>query len=92
MPPVTIYLPPALRARAGNRRQITAHGSTVREVINALDTLCPGMGFHLLYETGDLRPFVNVFLERENVRYLQGLDTAVTPGSTLHIVHSVAGG
>ena len=41
---------------------------------------------------GELRPFVNIFVEGENVRFLQGLDTPITSGNTLHVIHSVAGG
>lgn len=88
----TVYLPGPLRARAGNRRSMTAAGRTIREVIDGLDEAFPGMRFHLCYETGELRPYVNIFLERENVRYLQGLDTAVPAGAAIYILQSVAGG
>ena len=47
---------------------------------------------NICHETGELRPFVNIFLEKEDVRWLQGLDTPVHPGATVHIFHSVAGG
>lgn len=67
-------------------------GSNVREVIDGLEREYPGLRFNLCYETGELRPFVNIFLEQENVRYLSGLDTPVHPGATIHIIHSVAGG
>lgn len=69
-----------------------ATGRTVREIIDALEHDFPGVRFNLCYETGELRPFVNIFLNRENIRYLQGLDTPVPNGATLHILQSVAGG
>jgi molybdopterin converting factor small subunit len=50
------------------------------------------MRFHLCYETGELRPYVNIFVDGENVRYLQGLQTPVAPGARLHVIESVAGG
>src|SRR5438270_10326398 len=89
---VSVWIPPALRERTGNRRQVSARGGTIREMIDALESEYPGLRFNLCHETGELRPFVNIFLDTENVRYLQGLDTPVPPGSTLHIIHSVAGG
>jgi molybdopterin synthase sulfur carrier subunit len=64
----------------------------VREVISTLEEQFPGLGFNLCQETGELRPFVNIFLNGENIRYLSGLDTAVAPGASLHILPSVAGG
>jgi molybdopterin synthase sulfur carrier subunit len=87
-----VTLPGALRSRAGNRSSVTVSGRTVHEIITALDQAFPGLRFHLCHETGELRPYVNIFLERENIRYLEGLDTAVEAGATLHILQSVAGG
>lgn len=92
MPEVTVSFPGALRTRVGNRRTVTASGKTVREIIDALDRDFPGLRFNLCYETGELRPYVNIFVEKENIRYLQGLETVVTTGVTLHIFQSVAGG
>ncbi len=92
IPTVTISFPDALRARVGNRKSITSAGRTIREIIDALDHDFPGLRFNLCHETGELRPYVNIFLDRENIRYLQGLDTAVSPGARIHILQSVAGG
>ena len=92
IPTVTVTIPHPLRARVGNRQAVTVAGRTVCEVIDALEAHFPGLRFNLCYETGALRPYVNIFLERENIRYLQGLDTPVSHGSTLHILQSVAGG
>jgi len=78
--------------RTGNRHTVSVPARTIREVIDALERDYPGLRFNLCHETGELRPYVNVFLEREDVRYLQGLDTPVADGATVHIFHSVAGG
>ncbi len=88
----TVTLPYVLRSHVGNRSSVTVTGRTVHEIIAALDSAFPGLRFNLCHETGELRPYVNIFLERENVRYLQGLDTPVPAGATLHILQSVAGG
>ena len=50
------------------------------------------MAFRLCFETGELRTFVNVYVNGRNIRYLDGLDTPVPAGATLHILPSVAGG
>ncbi len=91
-PNITVSLPHALRARVGNRKTVMAAGHTVREIIAALDRNFPGLRFNLCYETGELRPYVNIFLDREDIRYLHGLDTPVRGGSTMYILQSVAGG
>ena len=91
-PSATVILPYVLRERAGNHKSIKVVGSTVREIIDALDHDYPGLGFNLCYETGELRPYVNIFVDRENIRHLQGLETPVQMGATIHILQSVAGG
>ncbi|HEX6510138.1 MAG TPA: MoaD/ThiS family protein [Chloroflexota bacterium] len=90
--PVTVRIPIALRTRTGNRRQVTVTGNTIREIIDSLEREYPGLRFNLCHETGELRPYVNIFLGSEDVRYLDGLDTRVPSGATVHIIHSVAGG
>ncbi|MGH2371941.1 MAG: MoaD/ThiS family protein [bacterium] len=87
-----ITLPAPLRARAGHRASVRAQGATVRAIIADLDRQFPGMRAALCEETGNLRPFVNIFLENDNVRDLQGLDTPVNGEVRLHVLLSVAGG
>ncbi|HVU70234.1 MAG TPA: MoaD/ThiS family protein [Ktedonobacteraceae bacterium] len=92
MSSITVSLPGALRAKVGNRASVVVAGETVREIIEALERDFPGLRFNLCYETGELRQFVNIFLNRTNIRYLQGLDTPVPAGTSLHIFQAVAGG
>jgi molybdopterin synthase sulfur carrier subunit len=91
-PSVTIRIPPALVSRTGGARYVSASGHTVREVIQSLGRTYPGLLFNLCFETGELREYVNVFVEDEDVRYLQGMDTEVPEGAKLYILQSVAGG
>jgi molybdopterin synthase sulfur carrier subunit len=91
-PSVTVRIPTALVNRTGGLRRVAASGRTVREVIASLGRDYPDLPFNLCYETGELREYVNVFVDGEEVRYLQGLDTTVPEGATLHILQSVAGG
>lgn len=92
MSQVTVRFPGVLRAKVRQQASVTVEGSTVREVIEALEHDYPGLRFNLCYETGELRPFVNIFLQQTNIRYLQGLETPVPTGARLQIVQSVAGG
>jgi molybdopterin synthase sulfur carrier subunit len=92
MSQVTVHFPGVLRPKVRQQAEVTVEGSTVREVIEALEYDYPGLRFNLCYETGELRPFVNIFLQRTNIRYLQGLETPVPAGARLQIVQSVAGG
>jgi molybdopterin converting factor small subunit len=71
---------------------VAVSGSTVGEVLKALDAAHPGFGDRLFDEGGALRRFVNVFLADEDVRFLEGLETPVADGQTLSIVPAVAGG
>lgn len=89
---VTVVLPHQLRERAGGIRTVAVRPGSVRDVITALGSQYPGITFSICHETGELRPFVNVFVGPENIRYLQGLETPVASGETVHIIHSVAGG
>lgn len=91
-PRVLVHLPNTLRKITGIPSPITVSGHTVRGLVDALDREYPGFRFHLCYETGELRPYINIFLNRENIRYLRGLDTPLPHDATLHIFPSVAGG
>jgi molybdopterin synthase sulfur carrier subunit len=87
-----VRIPTQLRPLAGGATELTVEGSTVGEVLKALEAAHPGFGERLFDEDGKLRRFVNVFLAEEDVRFLEGLDTPVAPGQTLSIVPAVAGG
>ncbi len=89
---VTVRIPTQLRTLTGGTGEVTLEGSTVGEVLKALDTSHPGMADRLFDESGSLRRFVNVFLDDEDVRFLDALDTPVSNGQTLSIVPAVAGG
>ena len=89
---VTIRLPAQLYEKAGLQRTLTAPAGTARSVIDALEEVAPGLRFRLCEETGELRSFVNIFLNGVNIRNLAGLDTPVPAGATLMIFPSVAGG
>lgn len=92
IPSAQVIMPHVLREKIGNRPSVTVHGRTVRDIIDALDHDFPGLRFNLCHETGELRIYVNIFLNREDIRSLQGLESPVGNGATIHILQSVAGG
>jgi molybdopterin synthase sulfur carrier subunit len=89
---VTVRIPAQLRTLTGGAGELPLSGSTVAEVLKDLDATHPGFADRLFDETGGLRRFVNIFLDDEDVRFLQGLDTPLADGQTLSIVPAVAGG
>jgi molybdopterin synthase sulfur carrier subunit len=89
---VTVRIPTQLRPLTGGASEVPVEGGTVREAIAALERAYPGIGERLLDGNGELRRFVNLFLADEDVRFLDGLDTALATGQTLSIVPAVAGG
>jgi len=89
---VKVRIPTQLRTLTGGAGEVSVEGSTVGEVLKALDAAHEGFADRLFDDSGELRRFVNVFLADEDVRFLDGLATPVTPGQTLSIVPAVAGG
>ena len=89
---VTVRIPTQLRTLTGGAGEIEAEGSSVGEVLKALDAAHPGFAERIFDDEGGLRRFVNVFLDEEDVRFLDGLGTPVTGGQTISIVPAVAGG
>ncbi|HWB70936.1 MAG TPA: ubiquitin-like small modifier protein 1 [Egibacteraceae bacterium] len=88
----TVRIPTPLRNLTGGNGAVEVEGGTVGEVVKNLDTAHPGLGQRLLDDDGQLRRFVNVFVDDEDVRFQQGLDTPVRDGATVSIIPAVAGG
>jgi molybdopterin converting factor small subunit len=88
----TVRVPTQLRSLTGGESELKVEGSTVGEVLKAIDTQFPGLGERIFDESGALRRFVNVFLADEDVRFLEGLNTEVQPNQVISIVPAVAGG
>jgi molybdopterin synthase sulfur carrier subunit len=90
---VTIRIPTPLRQLTGGLDTVAADGGgTLIEVIDALEFSHPGLKERLCDDSGELRRFVNVYVNGEDVRFLSGLRTAVKPGDEVSIVPAVAGG
>ena len=89
---VTVRIPTTLRPISGGIAEVKVEGSTLAQVLNALDAQHPGFRSRLFDDQGGLRRFVNVFVADDDVRFLQGLDTPVPDGETVSIIPAVAGG
>ena len=89
---VVVRLPTVLRAQAGGQSTVEVAGSTVREVLASLVADHPGLGTNILDDAGDLRKFVNVYVDDEDIRFLEKLDTPVAEGDEVAILPAVAGG
>ena len=88
----TVKIPTPLRKLTNGETTVDADGSTVSAIVDALDSAYPGMRERLIDESGDLRHFVNIYLNGEDVRYLDGLNSQVGEKDELSIVPAVAGG
>ncbi len=88
---ISVEIPTILRTYTGGQRAVSAQGATLAEVVASLDAAHPGIGERLL-DGGSLRRFVNVYLNDEDVRFLDGLGSAVKDGDTVTILPAVAGG
>jgi len=87
----TVRIPPTLRPETGGERQVIATGATVRELLDDLIARFPGLRAQLV-EDDDIAPFVNVYVEGEDVRTLDGLETPVQDGDTVILLPAMAGG
>ena len=91
--PITVRIPTPLRKLTNEQDTIVAeHNGTLAELIDVLERNFPGLKERLCDETGELRRFVNVYINGEDVRFLSGLQTALAAGAEVSIVPAVAGG
>lgn len=88
---VTVRIPTPLRSLTGGEEQVQASGATVKEVIETLEKNHPGIRERLLDDKG-VRRFVNIYVGDEDIRFLDGLSTALKSGDEISIVPAIAGG
>lgn len=89
---VTVRVPPVFRTLTSGTSQVAVDGATVGEVLDALEATHPGFKDKLLDADGKLVRYVNLFVDDDDVRFLDGLATPVPDGGTLSIMQAVAGG
>ena len=89
---VKVRIPSPLQPLAGGQPSVEASGATLREVLADLEVRFPGIRDRLYDEDGNLRRFVNLYLNDEDIRFLEGEDTVVQEGDEVSIIPAIAGG
>jgi len=87
-----IKIPTLLRKFTNGESEVKGSGSTINELVDNLDKSCPGIKNRLLDEEGKIRKFVNIYVNGEDVRFLNDIDTKVNDSDEISIVPAVAGG
>jgi molybdopterin synthase sulfur carrier subunit len=89
---VTVLIPTPLRRFTGGEGKVVVAGSSIAEVLDALDASHPGIGERLRDDSGNIRRFVNVFVNGQNIRDGHGVDTRLSAGDEVGIIPAMAGG
>lgn len=89
---VTVKIPTPLRSLTNQADRVAAEGATLAALVERLESSYPGMRERLCDDSGELRRFVNVYVNGEDVRFLKGLKTELGDGDEVSIVPAVAGG
>ncbi|MCS6970862.1 MAG: MoaD/ThiS family protein [Planctomycetota bacterium] len=90
--PITVRIPTVLRHLTGGSDSVSVQAGSVAALIEALESAHPGIKARLCDESGALRRHINVFVGEEDIRFLEGLQTALKDGDTVDIVPAIAGG
>lgn len=89
---VIVRVPTTLRALTAGRAEVEVAGATVAAALESLEAAHGGFAERILDENGEIRRFVNIFVDDDDIRFIDGLATPVDEGATLSIVPAVAGG
>jgi MoaD family protein len=89
---VTVHIPTALRQQVGDQETVELSGSTVGDVLGTLTGQYPELGKRLYKSEGELNRFINVYVDDEDIRFLNNLDTELKGGEEIAIVPAIAGG
>jgi molybdopterin synthase sulfur carrier subunit len=89
---VSVRVPTILRPYTQGVSEVSVEGSTLSEVLDSLDSSYPGIKSRVLDDSGDLRRFVNVYVDNDDVRFAEGLQTEIKNGGQVSIIPAVAGG
>ena len=89
---VKVRIPTPLQKLTQNQAEVTCEGSNINEIVNHLEKNYPGMKERLCDQDGKLRRFINVYVNEEDIRFLNGPDTALKDGDELSIIPAIAGG
>lgn len=90
--PIAVQIPTPLRSQTEGQDAVSVTGANVQEVLGQVVTQFPGLKDRIFDEAGQLRRFINLYLNDEDIRFLDGLDTSVKDNDALAIIPAVAGG
>ncbi len=90
--PITVNIPTPLRKLTNNQSEVEIAAATVGELVDGLEGAYGGIAEKLLDEGGEIRRYVNIFVNDEDIRFLDGKDTPLTDGDAVSIVPAIAGG
>ena len=89
---ITVHVPPPLRKLTGNQSEVEIDAATVAELVENLETSFAGIKEKLVDEKGEIRRYVNIYVNDEDIRFLAGAETPLNSGDNLSIVPAIAGG
>ena len=89
---VKVLIPTPLQKLTNNQATVECTGSTIAELLESLESSCPGIKGRLCDDEGALRRFVNFYVNSEDIRFLQGVETPLSDGDEVSIIPAIAGG
>lgn len=89
---ITVHVPTPLRKLTGNQSEVEIDAATVAELVENLETSFAGIKEKLVDEKGEIRRYVNIYVNDEDIRFLDGAETPLNSGDNLSIVPAIAGG
>ena len=90
--PVTVHIPTPLRKLTRNQAEVALEAATISQLVDGLEGTYAGLAEKLLDEGGEVRRYVNIFVNDEDIRFLDGKDTPLNDGDSVSIVPAIAGG
>ena len=90
--PIKVRIPTPLRRLTKNEPEVEAQGSSIQSIIEDLESNYPGLKERICDEKGNVRRFVNLYLNDEDIRFLDGIATAVKDGDEISVIPAIAGG
>jgi molybdopterin converting factor small subunit len=89
---IKVLIPTPLQKLTNDQPMVECTGSTIAQLLDSLESNCPGIKNRLCDDKGELRRFVNFYVNSEDIRFLQGVDTALADGDEVSIIPAIAGG
>lgn len=89
---VTVRIPTPLQKLTNNQSEITAEGATIKEMFDNVEKNYPGIKERLYSEEGELRRFINIYINEEDIRFLDSDNTKVKDGDVISVIPAIAGG